>query len=195
MQRMAVPSEQHDARLGRLEVICGPMFAGKTTRLMQRLAELRAAGHQVVAVKPSLDQRYHATDLATHDGLTMPASLVERPEDLAALEADVIGLDEAHFFESGLHRAVMTLLLRGHHVILAGLDRTSMNEPFGEMGSLLIEADHVVKIAGTCAVCGREAVHTVRLFASREPIVVGGVGMFENRCREHLNAPRPMKET
>jgi len=195
MPRMPSPSDQRDARLGHLEVICGPMFAGKTTRLMQRLSELRDGGRKVLAVKPSLDQRYHSTDLATHDGRTMEATLVERPEDLLSLDAEVIGLDEAHFFESGLHRAVMTLLLRGRHIILAGLDRTSMNEPFGEMGSLLIEADRVEKISGICAVCGREAVHTVRLFASREPIVVGGVGMFENRCREHLNAPRPMKDT
>jgi len=84
----------------------------------------------------------------------------------------------------------MTLVDRGAHVLLAGLDRTSMNEPFGEMGRLLVEADEVVKLAGKCSVCGRQAVHTVRLFKSTEPVVVGGAGMFENRCRAHLSAPR-----
>ncbi len=176
---------------GRLTVICGPMFTGKTTALIERLQRAQAeCGGAVVAVKPSLDDRYHPTDLTTHDGKSLPARTIERPGQLADLSGDVIGLDEAHFFEQGLHAPVMALIERGAHVIIAGLDRTSMNEPFGEMGRLLIEADEVVKLAGECAVCGGEAVHTVRLFDSTESIVVGGPGMFENRCRAHLNAPR-----
>jgi thymidine kinase len=175
--------------VGRLEVICGPMFAGKTTLLLERLAAARHAGSRVVAVKPSLDNRYHPTDITSHTGAATPAVTVDRPEELTAIDADVIGLDEAHFFEAGLHGAIMALLARGSRVILAGLDRTSLNEPFGEMGALLIEADHVEKLTAPCAHCGRPAVHTVRLFPSRERIVVGGVGMFENRCRVHLDAP------
>lgn len=182
-----------DLPVGRLEVICGPMFAGKTTLLLQRLAEAREAGARVVAVKPSLDNRYHPTDITSHTGAATAAITVEGPEELAAIEAEVIGLDEAHFFESGLHSAIMTLLGRGSRVILAGLDRTSLNEPFGEMGALLIEADTVDKLTAPCAQCGRPAVHTVRLFPSRERIVIGGVGMFENRCRVHLHAPAAPK--
>jgi len=167
------------------------MFTGKTTALIERLEAARASGRtRVVAVKPSIDDRYHPTDLTTHDGGSMPAITIDRPEQLAELEGDVIGLDEAHFFESGLHAPVMIHVDRGAHVILAGLDRTSMNEPFGEMGRLLVEADDVIKLAGKCAVCGAPAVHTVRLFDSTEPVVVGGAGMFENRCRAHLSAPR-----
>jgi thymidine kinase len=182
--------------LGRLTVICGPMFTGKTTTLIDRLlSALGSGGSTVVAVKPSLDDRYHPTDLTTHDGRSLPATTIDRPEQLVGLAGDVIGLDEAHFFESGLHGPVMTLVGRGAHVLIAGLDRTSMNEPFGEMGLLLVEADEVVKLAGKCAVCGREAVHTVRLFDSTEPIVVGGPGMFENRCRAHLSAPGKSVDT
>ncbi len=174
---------------GRLEVICGPMFAGKTTLLLERLSQARDAGLRVIAVKPSLDNRYHPTDITSHTGAATSAITVDRPEQLADLDADVIGLDEAHFFEAGLHSAIMALLARGSRVILAGLDRTSLNEPFGEMGALLIEADAVEKLTAPCAHCGRPAVHTVRLFPSRERIVIGGIGMFENRCRIHLNAP------
>lgn len=177
--------------VGRLEVICGPMFAGKTTMLLDLLAEAQASGCSVEAVKPSIDNRYHASNIVTHTGRAIPAGAIGAPEDLARCGADVIGLDEAHFFETGLHRAVVPHLRLGRRVILAGLDRTSMNEPFGEMGLLLVEADVVHKLTAPCAVCGRPAVHTVRLFPSRARIVIGGTGMFENRCRVHLESPRP----
>ncbi|MBL0928079.1 MAG: thymidine kinase [Phycisphaerales bacterium] len=175
----------------RLEVICGPMFAGKSTELIRRLSGALAAGRRVRALKPHIDTRYHATHIATHDGRLLPASTIARPEELLDAEGDLVGLDEAHFFRSGLHDAVRRLLGRGTSVVLAGLDRTSLNEPFGEMAALLVEADEVVKLTAPCAVCGQPAVHTIRLFDSKEDIVVGGAGMFENRCRRHLIEPRP----
>lgn len=181
-------SEPHTSEdIGRLEVICGPMFVGKTTELIRRIRAAEASGLSVLAVKHQLDDRYDARALATHDGRRIPASTIEQPNQLLEFEEDVIGLDESHFFKVGLHPVVMELLGKGRRVILAGLDRTSLNEPFGEMARLLIEADEVVKISGTCAVCGGIAVHTVRLFDSRDDIVVGGSGMFENRCRRHLS--------
>jgi len=182
-----------DPPLGRLEVICGPMFAGKTTRLIERLDAALREGRSVRAVKPRIDDRYHATAIATHDGLRLPATVIDEACDLAGVEAEGVGLDEAHFFEEGLAESARALLERGTRVVLAGLDRTSMNQPFGQMGLLLIEADEVVKLTAPCAVCGRPAVHTVRLFDSTERIVVGGEGMFENRCRAHLHAPEPRR--
>ena len=188
-----------DPPLGRLEVICGPMFTGKTTELIRRLEAAGASDHHVLAVKPALDTRYHETALSTHDARHFDAVTIDSPGELPCLDRhahgsggtgagcpDVLGLDEAHFFREGLHDAVMRILSRGVRVIIAGLDRTSMNEPFGEMARLLIEADEVTKLAGVCTVCGREACHTIRLFDSTEDIVVGGPGMFENRCRAHL---------
>lgn len=177
--------EQHPPRL---EVICGPMFAGKSSELIRRLAEAAGGGVVVVAAKPAIDTRYHPTAIATHSGGRYDALTIHDPGDLAAVRAGVLGLDEAHFFKKGLHAAVMDAMGSGRvrRVILAGLDRTSMNEPFAEMGRLLVEADEVVKLTAPCAVCGRPAVHTIRLFDSTEDIVVGGAGMFENRCREHL---------
>ncbi len=171
-------------------MICGPMFAGKTTRLIEMLTEARGHGEDVCAVKPAIDTRYHATNITTHTGTSLESQTIKEPHELTALHAQVIGLDEAHFFTTGLHAAVLTLVERGRHVILAGLDRTSMNEPFHEMGLLLVEADIVHKLTAPCAICKRPAVHTIRLFDSTDPIVIGGEGMFENRCRAHLNAPR-----
>ena len=167
------------------------MFAGKSTELIRRLSAAAASGLRVEAFKPSIDTRYHPTDIATHCGELLPAKPVHGPEEMSRSEAEVVGLDEAHFYRNGLHDAVMRLLARssskvGRRVIIAGLDRTSMNEPFGEMARLLVEADEVIKLTAPCAVCRRPAVHTVRLFDSKEDIVVGGVGMFENRCRDHL---------
>lgn len=166
------------------------MFAGKTTRLLASLALAQLEGLDVRAVKPAIDNRYHPTKITTHTGDALDALVIHTPSELSAVRADVVGLDEAHFFVEGLHCAVMTLLDRGTRVLLAGLDRTSMNEPFHEMGRLLVEADVVHKLTAPCAICGRPAVHTIRLFDSTEPIVIGGEGMFENRCRAHLRTPR-----
>lgn len=178
----------------RLEVICGPMFAGKSTELMRRLRAAAVEGLTIVAAKPHIDTRYHPTAIASHTGELLQGLAITSPADLLSLRADVIALDEAHFYREGLYDAVMRLLARGPgtRVILAGLDRTSMNQPFGEMARLLIEADEVVKLTAPCAVCARPAVHTVRLFDSKEDIVVGGAGMFENRCREHLQSTREL---
>ena len=184
--------QSHDGvQLGRLEVICGPMFAGKTTELIRRLDAASTNGAQVQVVKPTIDDRYHPTAVTTHDGRALPGRTIDEPAELLEIDAEVIGLDEAHFFEDGLHAAVLALVRRGTRVILAGLDRTSFNQPFGEMGALLIEADEVLKIAGVCAICGESAVHTIRLVDSTAHVIVGGEGMFENRCRVHLDAPRP----
>lgn len=172
--------------LGRLEVICGPMFTGKSTELIRRLVEAAKAGQEVVGVKSAIDDRYHPTSIATHDGITFEGVTVRHARELAELEADVIGLDEAHFFDDGLRDACRELLDRGSRVILAGLDRTSFNEPFHEMGVMLVEADEVTKLEGACSICGRSAVHTVRLIEADEDIIVGGEGWFANRCRAHL---------
>lgn len=178
---------------GRLEVICGPMFSGKSTELIRRLEEAREAGLDVSPVKPVLDDRYHPTDISTHVGGRLAGRVIHHPGELLQVSGDVVGLDEAHFFETGLHEAVMPMLERGQRLILAGLDRTSFNEPFGEMARLLIEADEVVKLSAPCAVCGQPAVHTIRLTDSKERLIIGGPEMFENRCRVHLHSPVPSR--
>lgn len=177
------------AAIGRLEVITGPMFAGKTTELLRRLREAAQMGAAVAAIKPAIDDRYHPTDLTTHARDAIRGRTIRHPEELAHFADAVLGLDEAHFFTAGLHRIVLMLVGRGVRVIVAGLDRTSFGEPFGEMALLLVEADEVIKLTAPCSICGRPAAHTVRMFESDEDIVIGGTGMFENRCRAHLDAP------
>lgn len=172
--------------LGRLEVICGPMFAGKSTELIRRLVEASEAGLEVLGVKSAIDDRYHPTAITTHTDVKFDGVTVSSAHELVDLEADVIGLDECHFFDDGLRDACRTLMDRGTRIIMAGLDRTSFNEPFHEMGQLLVEADEVTKLEGSCSICGQRAVHTVRLIERDDDIVVGGAGMFANRCRAHL---------
>lgn len=183
-----MPAASSHPPLGRLEVITGPMFAGKTTALVDRIDAAARAGARTVCAKPRIDTRYHPTDIVTHTGRSLAARPIDDPIELVGIAQgiDALALDEAHFFESGLVDAIAPLLNQGLRIIVAGLDRTSLGEPFGEMAALLIEADEVVKLTAPCAVCGRPAVHTIRLFDSTERIVVGGEGMFENRCRAHL---------
>ncbi len=171
--------------MGRLDVITGPMFSGKTTELLRRLQAAQQTGSVVVAVKPRIDTRYHPTDLVAHTGESFPARCIDAPAELLKIEADVIGLDEAHFLRENLIAVIVELLDRGCHVICAGLDRTSFHVPFDEMGRLMCEANTVVKLTARCSVCGEPATHTQRLIDDERDIVIGGEGMFEPRCRTH----------
>jgi len=185
---------------GRLEVICGPMFAGKTTALIAALERVRRAGEtcRVWAFKPALDGRYHPTALASHAGGRFEARAVEHAGEIeeavlggggsAGGERDrparaVVGIDEAHFFGAALVGPVRALVDSGCRVVVAGLERDHRGEPFEPMPALLCEADAVTKLVAACARCGGEAVHTQRLVASGSRIVVGGAGMYEPRCR------------
>jgi thymidine kinase len=171
--------------LGHLTLICGPMFAGKSTALIERLRTHQQQGRRVVAVKPARDDRYDDHRLATHAGGRFEALAIDAPGALpvAVSGAEVVGIDEAHFFGAALVGPVLALLGAGRRVLVAGLERDHRGEPFEPMPRLLCEADEVVKLSGPCAVCGRPAVHSQRMTASRERIVVGGAGMYEPRCR------------
>lgn len=170
---------------GRLEVICGPMFAGKTTELLRRLGEAERAGVSVRAIKPARDTRYRVAEIATHTGQARAAEAVaDAAGVLGASEgAAVVGIDEAHFFGSDLMPVVVTLIGRGVRVIAAGVERDHRGLPFEPFPALLCEADEVVKLSGTCAVCGQPSVHSQRMIDSDAPIVVGGAGMYQARCR------------
>lgn len=165
------------------------MFAGKSTELIRRLVEASDAGLEVLGAKSAIDDRYHPTAITTHTDVRFDGLTVTHARELAEIETDVLGLDECHFFDESLRDACRSLMDNGTRVILAGLDRTSFNEPFHEMGRLLVEADEVTKLEGVCSICGRRAVHTVRLVESDDDIVVGGAGMFANRCRSHIRTP------
>jgi thymidine kinase len=170
---------------GRLEVICGPMFAGKTTELVRRLLAASAAGESVVAIKPSRDTRYRVLEIATHTGQTFPATPVVDAAGVPAARAgaSVLVIDEVHFFGASLVPVCQELIRGGVRVIVAGVERDHLGRPFEPFPALLCEADEVVKLAGKCAVCGGPSVHSQRMVASDAAIVVGGAESYQPRCR------------
>jgi thymidine kinase len=179
---------------GRLEVICGPMFAGKTTALIARLSAARAAGLEAVALKPALDTRYAHAAITTHTGERLPALAAACADEVMNLLGDagvggVVGIDEAHFFGAALVAPVRALLLRGVRVIVAGVERDHRGEPFEPFPALLVEADEVVKLHAVCARCGGPAVHSQRMFASNARVAVGGPGDYEARCQRCFEPP------
>lgn len=167
---------------GRLEVICGPMFAGKTTELLRRLREAHIAGLRVLAVKPRGDTR-SGDALRTHTGDALPALTVDGGAEIGFVDAEVVGIDEAHFFGSQLVEPVSKLIGRGTRIIIAGVERDHRGLPFEPFPRLLCEADEVTKLAARCAACGGSAIHSQRLLESDAPIVVGGAEAYEARCR------------
>ena len=180
---------------GVLEVITGPMFSGKSEELIRRLKRARIARQRVGCFKPDIDLRYHRTAIASHSEQTHEAAVVtptasrlrEELFDTGLIEAvEVVGVDEVQFFDDGILPLTMELVGLGKRVILAGLDTTFANEPFGPVPSLMALADRVTKLNAVCMTCGQPAIHTQRLGNSQELVVVGAAGLYEARCRAHF---------
>jgi thymidine kinase len=181
---------------GRLEVIVGCMFSGKSTELIRRLRGAAAQGQVVVAVKPRRDTRYGAADLATHAGERFPATAVEDAGAMAGVlaaagRAAVVGIDEGHFFGVELAGAALRLREEGRRVLVAGVDLDHRGAPFEPFASLRSVADEVLRLTAPCAVCGGPAVHSQRLVASADRIVVGGAEAYEPRCERCFEPARP----
>jgi len=179
------PQASNPPTNGRLEVICGPMFSGKTTELIRRLEESQTKGLRVASFKPATDHRYSAHDMVSHSGRASPAQAVGDPREIARSvdRADVFAIDEAHFFGADLTGVCERLVRSGRRVIVAGLERDHFGRPFEPFPALLCEADEVVKLSGPCAVCGGPAVHSQRMVNVPGRIVVGGRAEYEPRCR------------
>jgi thymidine kinase len=174
---------------GRLEAIVGPMFSGKSEELIRRLTRARIARQRVACFKPDIDLRYHRTAIASHSAQTHQAETVANVERLRGAlagllhQVEVIGIDEAQFFDQAIVPLVMELVHLGKRVLIAGLDTTFNAEPFGPIPALMAVADEVTKLSAVCMVCGAPAVHTQRLGQSQELVVVGAAGLYEARCR------------
>jgi thymidine kinase len=186
-------SPTHPATVpGVLEVITGPMFSGKSEELIRRLKRARIAKQRVACFKPDIDLRYHRTAIASHSSQTHEASTVRTVEDLRSAlfplleEIDVVGIDEVQFFSPEVIPLAVELIHLGKRVLIAGLDTTFEAEPFGPVPHLMAIADTVTKLSAVCMVCGQPAIHTQRLTASQELVVVGAAGMYEARCRAHF---------
>ncbi len=186
----SAPTPAHPAvHPGRIEVITGPMFSGKSEELIRRLKRAQIAKRRVFCFKPDLDVRYNRNAIASHSAQTLDALPVANVEELKTvllpmLEAvEVIGVDEAQFFDSSLVSLANHLVHTGHRVILAGLDTTFTGEPFPPMPELLAIADEVAKLSAVCMQCGAPAVHTQRLGSNQSLVLVGAAGVYEARCR------------
>ncbi len=184
---------------GRVEVIAGPMFSGKTEELIRRLRRAEIARQKIQVFKPSLDKRYGTEKLASHAGSEFEATPVnEADEILKQVEegTTVVAIDEAQFFDHKITSVVQSLADQGIRVIVAGLDTDFRGEPFGPMPVLMVQAEQVDKIHAICIVCGDAATRTQRLIDGKpahfdDPIVIVGASeLYEARCRDHHEVPR-----
>lgn len=183
---------------GRVEVICGSMFSGKTEELIRRVRRASIAKQKVQVFKPDIDTRYTVQRVTSHNGQDFEANPVKNAQGLFdQLEpgTTVVAIDEAQFFDSGLVPVTEQLAAQGIRVILAGLDMDFRGEPFGPMPALMCCADEVQKLHAICMQCGEDASRTQRL-VNGEParyddpiIMVGASEAYEARCREHHSVP------
>ena len=172
-------------RSGWIEVICGSMFSGKTEELIRRLKRAKIANQRVEIFKPDLDNRYDEQKVVSHDAnfiLSTPIDFSEKM--LNHVEGvDVIGIDEAQFFDDQLPEVCQKLALKGLRVIVAGLDMDFRGQPFGSMPQLLAVAEYITKVHAICPHCGNLATHSYRLAHDRGTILVGEKDAYEPRCR------------
>ena len=165
-----------------LAVICGPMFAGKTTELQRRIALAQAAGERVLVVKPARDTRYGDHEIVTHTGVRVAARSVGTLDEIADERADLVAIDEIHFFASAAAEPIERLRARGVAVIVAGCDIDHFGEIFTPFDELIPSATEVVRISGICHRCGAPSTHSERLVATTERIIVGGATEFIATC-------------
>ena len=183
---------RHNPTGGWLEVICGPMFSGKSEEMIRRLRRAEIAGQRVVIFKPCLDDRYDAADVVSHAGARVHAIPVASAHELLARtqEAEVVGIDEVQFFDDEIVVVALSLADAGVRVVAAGLDQDFRRLPFGPMPTLLTHAEFVDKLQAVCHRCGGAATTTQRLVDgepapySGETIVVGANEQYEARCRD-----------
>ncbi|QMU27047.1 thymidine kinase [Adhaeribacter radiodurans] len=176
---------KHNQKRGWIEVICGAMFSGKTEELIRRLNRAKIAHQRVEIFKPALDTRYHLEDVVTHSAMTIRSTPVNFAHDMLLLgsSCDVVGIDEAQFFDEGLIEVCDILANRGIRVIAAGLDMDYLGKPFGPMPALMAIAEYVTKVHAVCVCCGDIASYSFRVSASDEKILLGETDSYEARCR------------
>ena len=170
---------------GRIEVVCGSMFSGKTEELIRRINRARIARQRVEIFKPAIDTRYSEADVVSHDGGTIVSTPVENSQAilLLASEADVVGIDEAQFFDGGLVDVCNELANAGKRVIVAGLDMDFKGQPFGPMPALCAIAEDVTKVHAICVRCGDLAYVSHRIVAGDKQVLVGEQQEYEPLCR------------
>ena len=173
-------------RPGRIEVVCGSMFSGKTEELIRRMKRAKFAKQKVEIFKPSIDVRYSDEEVVSHDHNTIHSTPIDSSESILLLASDieVVGIDEAQFFDEGLINVCNTLANNGVRVIIAGLDMDFKGVPFGPIPALCAIADDVTKVHAICVKCGALAYLSHRLVQNNHRVLLGEQGEYEPLCRD-----------
>lgn len=180
-------SENH--KKGCIEVVCGSMFSGKTEELIRRLRRAQFANQKIAIFKPQIDTRYSDMEVVSHDFHKITSTPIKVPMEMLNVgpEIEVVGIDEAQFFDYTLVEACQQLANRGIRVIAAGLDTDYLGKPFGPMPLLMAVAEDVQKVHAICVKCGNLANHSHRLSKSKELVVLGEKDTYEPLCRDCFN--------
>jgi len=184
-------------QIGWIEVVCGPMFSGKSEELIRRLRRAGIARKRVQVFKPVIDVRYSADEIVSHGDQRMKSEVVNGAKEIFEKidwRTQVIGIDESNFFGPDLVAVASQLADAGKQVIIAGLDTDYLGRPFPPMPDLLCLAESITKMLAICIRCGNPAKHTQRLVESSDLIVVGATGMYEARCRRCFEPGVPKQE-
>lgn len=171
---------------GWIEVVCGSMFSGKTEELIRRLKRAIIANKKVEIFKPAIDVRYDENEVVSHDQNSIRSTPVSHSENILLLanDVEVVGIDEAQFFDKELVKVCEKLAKRGTRVIIAGLDMDFLGKPFGPMPYLLSIADYITKVHAICVPCGDIAVHSFRKISDEQTVLLGEKESYEPRCRK-----------
>ncbi len=182
---MFIEPHLNGGRRGWIEVICGSMFSGKTEELIRRLKRVRIANLKVEIFKPTIDTRYDIQNIISHDDNAIISTPIANSQTLLLManEVDVVGIDEAQFFDDGLPDVCDQLALRGIRVIIAGLDMDYLGKPFGQMPYLLAKADYITKLHAICVKCGNIANYSYRKSEKTGQLLLGEKESYEPRCR------------
>ncbi len=180
----------HEQRTGWIEVVCGSMFSGKTEELIRRLKRAKIAKQKVEIFKPAIDVRYHEIDIVSHNQTAIRSTPVHSSEEILLITSDceVVGIDEAQFFDRGIVEVVNKLAENGKRVIIAGLDMDSRGIPFGPMPALMSIAEYVTKVHAICVVCGDIANYSYRKVPNEQQVMLGELDSYEARCRKCFHA-------
>jgi len=172
-------------RRGWIEVICGSMFSGKTEELIRRLKRVKIANLKVEIFKPAIDTRYDEQKIVSHDTNAIHSTPVDSSQNilLLAQDVDVVGIDEAQFFDGEIANVCEQLAQKGIRVIVAGLDMDYLGNPFGQMPNLLAKADYITKLHAICQVCGNIANISYRKVKAGGQVLLGEKDVYEPRCR------------
>ena len=183
--------------IGWIEIVCGPMFSGKSEELIRRLRRARIARKRVQVFKPAIDDRYSVDEIVSHGDQRMKSEPVNGAQEILQKldwRTQVVGIDESNFFGPELVDIASQLADSGKQVLIAGLDTDYLGRPFPPMPDLLCLAESITKTLAMCMRCGNPAKHTQRLVESNDLIVVGATGMYEARCRRCFEPGIPKQE-